>query len=199
LHIITSNEKELVTLLKESNEAAFEELYHLYSRRLLGYLIKLVKSEAFAAELLQDVFVKIWNSRKNIDPEQSFRSYLFRIAENCVYDFYRKAARDKKLQTELIKIATSEYSHVEEDFSDKESAQFLQEAIDALPPKRRQIYRLIKVEERSYDEVSSLLKISTSTISDHIVKATKSIRGKLEGFQDVAVIVLIFFLISFCH
>lgn len=189
-----SNDQNLVTLLSGGDQTAFEELYHLYSPRLLGYLIKLVKSEIYATELLQDVFIKIWNNRQAIDPDLSFRSYLFRIAENTVYDFYRKASRDQKLQAELIKVSVSEYNHVEESFSNKENEQLLQNVIDALPPKRRQVFQLIKIEERSYEEVSTLLNISTSTISDHIVKATKFIHERLKSWHATAMGLLGFFI-----
>jgi RNA polymerase sigma-70 factor (family 1) len=185
LHSNDSNEKYLITLFSNGNEGAFEELYRLYSKRLFGYFIKFVKSEIIAADLLQDAFIKIWNNRQNIDPEKSFRAYLFRIAENLVYDFFRKAARNKKLQVALINSYNHNYSHVEEDFSVKENEQFLKEAINALPPKRRQVFQLIKIEERSYEEVSETLHVSTSTINDHVVKATKAIRENLESYKTV--------------
>ena len=188
----TSNEKELVMLLKESNGAAFEELYNLYSKRLLSYLTRLVKSENFAAEILQETFIRIWNSRQNIDPGQSFRSFLFRIAENLVYDFFRKAARDKKLEASLINSSCGEYSHIEETINTKEDNQQLRDAINTLPPKRRQVFQLVKMEERSYEEVSELLHVSTSTINDHVVKATKAIREKLERYHASVMSILCF-------
>ena len=194
MYIITSNEKDLVILLKESNEAAFEKLYFLYSKRLLGYLVKLVKSETIASEIMQEVFLKIWICRQNIDANQSFRSYLFRIAENKVVDFFRKAARDKKLQATLIKTACEEYSHVEEGFCAKENEQILHDVINLLPPRRRQIFQLIKIEGHSYEEVSQLLSISTSTITDHIVKATKFIRAQLEDSSVIALSLLLILL-----
>jgi RNA polymerase sigma-70 factor (family 1) len=190
------HEKDLVTLLTQGNESAFESLYHLYSKRLLGFLIKSVKSETIASELLQDTFVKIWKNRENIDPDQSFRSYLFRISENIVFDFFRKAARDKALQAILINGACEEYSHVEENFCAKENDQILNDLINMLPPKRRQIFQLIKMEERSYNEVSRTLSISASTISDHIVKATKFIRQHLDEAKVVRLYILILFVLS---
>jgi RNA polymerase sigma-70 factor (ECF subfamily) len=196
MHIHTSDEKDLVMLLNEGNEAAFEELYHLYNNRLLGYLIKLVKTETFASEILQETFIKIWNNRQNINPEQSFRSYLFRISGNLVYDFFRKAARDKKLEAALINNACDKYRHVEEKFCMKEIGQLLQNAIDMLPPKRRQVFQLVKMEERSYEEVSKLLHVSTSTINDHVVKATKYIRENLERYHITVISIAIFFLLS---
>ncbi|MEO8416411.1 MAG: RNA polymerase sigma-70 factor [Ginsengibacter sp.] len=183
----------LVVLLNESDEAAFEKLYFLYSQRLLGYLIKLVKSETIAGELLQDVFVKIWNSRQNVDPNRSFRSYLFRIAENMVVDFFRKAARDKKLRETLINNSCKEYSHVEESLFTKENEQILLDVISLLPLRRRQIFQLIKIEGYSYEEVSHLLAISPSTISDHIVKATKFIREHLEASHLTAMYIVVIF------
>lgn len=194
MYIDSSNEKDLMSLLAEGNEAAFEELYHLYSNRLLGYLIKIVKSDNLAGELLQDTFIKVWNSRNSIDPDKPFRPYLYRIAENNVYDFFRKVARDKKLQAQLISIASSNYSHVEESFCNKENVQLLRNVIDELPPKRRQVFRLIKIEERSYEEVSTLLNISTSTISDHIVKANKFVQERLKKWHATTIGILIFFL-----
>lgn len=194
MYIITSNEKELVILLKENNEAAFEKLYFLYSKRILGYLIKLVKSDTIASEILQEIFIKIWNNRQNINPNLSFRSYLFRIAENKVVDFFRKAARDKKLQATLIQSACEEYCHVEEGFCAKENEQILHDVINLLPTRRRQIFQLIKIEGHSYDEVSQLLSISTSTINDHIVKATKFIREQLEDSSVIALSLLLIIL-----
>ena len=182
-----SNEKELIILFTKGDQVAFEKIYHLYSPRLLGFLVKLVKSEGHAVELLQEIFIKIWNSRDNIDPEKSFRSYLYRVAENTVYDFFRKIAREKILQTELLKINKGFYSHVEEACFSKENQEFLQNVIDTLPPKRRQVFRLIKMEDYSYEEVSALLNISTSTISDHIVKANKFVEERLKGWNKTSI------------
>jgi RNA polymerase sigma-70 factor (family 1) len=170
------NERELLLLLTGGDENAFEEIYHMYSHRIYGNLIKLVKSEALAQELLQDTFIKVWEHKHSIDPEQSFRAYLFSIAQNLVYDFYRKAARDKQLRQELLTTAAIFYEHIEETLLGDTNEALLQKAIENLPPQRRQVFILCKLEGKSYNEVSSLLGISTSTISDHIVKATRHIK-----------------------
>jgi RNA polymerase sigma-70 factor (family 1) len=199
VHHSSLHEKGLVTLLKEGDEAAFEFLYHLYSKRLLGFIIKSVKSETIASELLQDTFIKIWQGREDIDPEQSFRSYLFRISENVVFDFFRKVARDKALRVILINSACEEYSHVEENLYIKENAQIVNDLINRLPPKRREIFQLIKMEDRSYNEVSHALSISPSTISDHIVKATKFIRQHLDDAKVVEMEIMILFVLSWFY
>ena len=190
----TDNEKKLLLLIKKSDEVAFKKIYELYSNRLSGYLFKLLKSEILVQEVLQDVFLRIWNNRQNIDAEKSFRSYLFRIAENLVYDLFRKAALDRKLKAEIISNSCQYYEHVEEQMFTKENLHLLQNAIDALPPQRRQVFRLCKIEGKSYDEVSKLLGISASTISDHIVKATKFLKAYLDIGQIIAILVFVAYL-----
>ena len=184
-------ERELLLRLKNGNEQAFEAIYNLYSNRLYGNLIKLVKSEEEAQEILQDIFIKIWNKRQEIDVDASFRSYLFKIAENKAYDFFRKLARDKRREKRLIAIATTEYVHIEEAILKKENEAILEKAIQSLPAQRQQVFRLCKLEGRTYKEVGELLGISVSTISDHIVKATKSLREYFEN-NEQALLALIF-------
>lgn len=190
------DETELIARLKQGDEVAFERIYAEYSQRLLGALIKMVMSENVACELLQDVFIRLWNNRDKIDPEKSLRSYLFRIAENITYDLFRKIARDKKLQKELIAQACPGYLHVEEELCNKESVQLLQDLIIALPPQRRKIFRLVKLEGKTYAEVSELLNISSSTINDHVVKATKFIRKQMHSDVQFVISPMILLLLS---
>jgi RNA polymerase sigma-70 factor (family 1) len=178
--VVTENtyeEKQLLLHLTLSSEHAFLAIYKLYSGRLYGKLIKLLKSESQAKELLQEIFIKLWKNRQNIDPEKSFRSYLFKIATNIVYDFFRKKIREKTLQLELSKNRSTQYTHIEEEFMNKEASEVLQRAISLLPPQRQHIFRLCKIAGKSYDEVSHMLHISTSTISDHIVKANHFLKN----------------------
>lgn len=180
------NEKELLFLLREGSEQAFEKIYFLYSKRLLGNLLKLVKSESIAREILQEIFMKVWDLRRQIDVEKSFRSWLFKVAENKVYDFFRRAARDHQLRQTLLAAAADSYEHIESIITTKENSHLLQQAIAALPPQRQQVFRLCKLEGRSYEEVSHLLGISTSTISDHIVKASRAIRAFITANHHIA-------------
>ncbi|MFI5129808.1 MAG: RNA polymerase sigma factor [Chitinophagales bacterium] len=179
-----TEEKEMLRQLLQGDEQAFEKIYRLYSPRLYGRLLKLLKSVAQTEEILQDVFLKVWEYRASIDPEKSFRAFLFKIAENKAYDFFRKASRDKKLEAELVALSTVNYMALEEFMANDEKSVLLENAISKLPPQRQQVFRLCKLEGKSYRDVSELLGISLSTISDHIVKATKSIRNYLESTDN---------------
>ena len=187
------DEKELLLLLKHGHEAAFEEIYKLYSSRLFGNIYKMVKSQSTAQEILQEVFIKVWNNRTDIDSERSFRSYLFRIAKNKVYDFFRNASRDKKMQSCKLVIAAEHHETIEELLLRKENNAVIHKAINSLSPQRQQVFRLCKLDEKSYAEVSCELGISVSTISDHIVKATKTLRKYLLEHMDLTIILICLF------
>ena len=178
------SEKDVLLKLLEGNEQAFETIYKEYSPRIFGRLLKLVKSDVEAKEILQDVFLKLWEQRKAINPEKSFRSFIFKIAENKVYDFFRQVARDKNRELKLIAKSTVNYHAFEEFKQGEANLIILQKAIERLSPQRQQVFRLCKLGGKSYKEVSELLDISVSTISDHIVKGTKSIRDYFNEYNN---------------
>lgn len=177
--ITVYNENLLLVQLSQGREDAFEKIYRFYSPKLYYKLLKVLKSEFYAQELLQEVFLKIWNNREKIDAGKCFRSYLYCIAANNCYDFFRKVNRDKKLRNGFLVSFVPKYNHIEETLVSREDAGILLQAINALPLKRKQIFMLCKLDGKSYTEVSRELGISTSTISDHIVKANQFIRTYL--------------------
>lgn len=178
----------LIQQLRQGNEKAFTSLYDQFSRQLYRNILYMVKDNDIAEELLQDLFLAIWQNRENIDPEKSLKSYLFKIAENLVYMHFRKLAKDKRLLNSLISSYTDFDTNAEEVLISKENHQLLHKAIESLSPQRREVYSLCKLEGKSYEEVSKELGISTSTIRDHIVKANKAVKTYFYLNQDIAVV-----------
>ncbi len=169
----------LLDALSQGSHPAFEQLYDRYSRRIYANLIRLVRSEAVAEELLQDVFMKVWELRATINTGQSFRSFLFQISGNLAIDFYRKSARQHTM--ELAKKLTEEstYDHVEKYIDFKEAEILLDRAISALPPQRQRIFRLCRIEGKSYEEVAELFSLTRNTVKDHMTKANRFLRELL--------------------
>ena len=190
--VIPYNEQQLLNGLKQGDQACFDQLYNLYSERLFVNLLKLVKNPETAEEILQDIFIVVWEKRNTIDIHTSIRAYLFRIGENKVYDFYRKARRDKVLYAHVKAAASEQYTHIEESLLFRENEQLLQAAVASLPPTRRQVFELCKLQGQTYEQVSNLLGISTSTVNDHIVKATRSIRQYFYSHDNSAGALLLF-------
>ncbi|WP_290799074.1 RNA polymerase sigma factor [Flavihumibacter sp. UBA7668] len=167
---------ELLRLLKTGDKAAFTQIYELYSQSLYLNLLKLLKFEPAAEELLQDIFITLWEKRTTIQIDTHLSGYLFGIAQHKAQDFFRKLKRDRKLHDYIRELATGEFESVEAKLLRQEELDLLNNAINRLSPQRKQVFQLCKLEGKSYQEVSHILGISPSTINDHIVKATRFIR-----------------------
>ncbi|MNJ93897.1 RNA polymerase sigma factor CarQ [compost metagenome] len=179
--------------LINNDHFAFQVLYDLYSAQLYGNLLRIVKDTDIAQDLLQLAFVKIWEKRHLIDPEKDFLAYLIQITRNLAYDHFRKVAIDRKLENYLLSVTDETYSHIEEELVYKESNQLFLDAVAKLSPQRKQVFTLCKMEGKSYHEVSNMLNISTSTISDHLLKSNKFIRAQM-SIPEVLVSIFLMFL-----
>ena len=191
VNINQTDEKALLLQLKDGDERAFEILYNNYKFRIAGNLFKLLKSDDIVKEVLQELFFKIWEVRAQIDPEKSFKSYLFRIAENLVYDYFRKVAKDKRLLTQLVASSSELYLHIEEDMLSKEDAQKLQHAINLMPPQRKMVFTLCKLEGKSYKEVEEIMSINAKTISSHMLQANRFLKSHFGGSSTLTISVVL--------
>lgn len=176
------NERELLICFKEGDEKSFDLLYRKYRASLYNSIYKMVKMEDQSADLLQDLFIKLWQKRSEIDPELSFKAYVYRIAQNMVYDFFRSAARDKKLESRLISAAAlvPEYTPIDDALERKDAKALIADLLSRLPTQCRQVYTYCKIEGKGYEETANLLGISKATVNNHITKANKLLRSFME-------------------
>lgn len=163
------DEHELLLKMKKGDHDAFEVLYHEHSLEVYRRLLLMVKSADLAEELTQKVFIKIWESRAKIEANDSFKFFLYRIGKNMAIDFYREVSRNRNLLDEITKAQTGISYETEEAILLQETNQLFEKALEAFPPQQKQVFRLCKMQGLSYREVSDLLGISTSTISNHII------------------------------
>lgn len=170
------SEQLLVSELKNGNEKAFRKLYDFYHQDIYGYSISFLKSKELAEENVQDVFLKIWMNRENLNIEQSFKSFLFTIARNQAFNLLNKAANDVLLKEEVF--YTSEKSHSEGDFTIREEdcKKLKKQAIKQLPPKRKLIFKMSRKQGKTYEEISQELGISIHTVKNQMGKALESMR-----------------------
>jgi len=175
-HLQDHEELQNLDGLKNGQRSAFDFVYKKYSKSLLSRMQRMVKSPEIADELLQDVFLKVWTNRADIDLDKSFKGWIFTIAQTTVFTYYRKLALDKKMQQHVLEVFVEFYEQTEEYIFNKERMQLLNSAVDQLPPQRKEIFRLCKIEGKSYQEAAELLSISPSTVSNQLVSATKSIK-----------------------
>ncbi|MCS4226506.1 RNA polymerase sigma factor [Sphingobacterium sp. BIGb0165] len=194
-NIAYTTESEMLLRLKAGDELALEELMSRYKGPLALSMSRLIKSREDIEELLQELFLRVWKNRDNLDPER-YLAYLYKIAENLVYDRLRKAAREKRLSVDYFSHIIEAYSHIEEGIFDKELLAVLQRGIQQLPEQRRRVFELCKIEGKSYEEVSQLLSISVATVNSHITNANASIKAYFRQHPELASMVLLVFLFA---
>ncbi|WP_145857546.1 RNA polymerase sigma factor [Pedobacter suwonensis] len=173
------DEKALLIELKRGDKIAFKQLYEVYSGKLASKMIYLLKSEELAQDILQDVFLKIWINREMIDTELSFGAFLYKIATNLSKNMIRKNVYDQLMRDEVGKEGV--YHPMEEDEDAEQAKAILDQAMDQLTERQREVYTLHKLEGLSYQEISEKLNISLSAINHHIQKANKQLKAVLKS------------------
>jgi len=170
-------EKELINRVKSGDQVAFEQLYFQYARKLTHRLLDLLKSEELAQDILQDVFLKVWEVRNQLDPELSFGAFLYTIAGNLCKNSFRKALSHQLYESNQG--FEEAYSPVEQHLERKEAELALESALSKLTPRQKEVFTLHKIEGRSYKEISELLGISPNTINQLIQQANKQLKATL--------------------
>jgi RNA polymerase sigma-70 factor (ECF subfamily) len=179
----------LVKRLAEGDERAFVTLYHKYHRRVYYSALKMTQQEVLAQDITQNVFLKIWDTRCGLDPNQNFGAYVNTVCRNAIFDLFRAAVQEERIRKELRQFAEVTETENEDDFYEIYKP-LLDKAIASLPPQRRVVFECCKLQEKSYEEVARALGIQRSTVQDHMVKANKFIREYLLRAGGVSFVML---------
>lgn len=189
--IILHNENLLVREMQQGSEEAFTTLYNHYAPRLYVNIFRMVKDDLQAGELVQELFTRIWQKRSNKGIGENFEGYIYRIAQNLVYDFFRKLKRDHQLLEKFRTLAEENYEYIEEGLQHKQHSHFLHKAIEQLPPQQKKVYELIKENGCTYKKAAEIMGISPLTVKEYIVAVNKSIRNYILSHTDAAVLITI--------
>jgi len=171
-----TQEYELLQQLIEGDAQAFTEIYELYQDKIFAFAYKLTKSKEDANDVVQEIFIKLWQRREQIKIELNFGAYLRKMTQNHVYDLLQKMAKDRSLQEKIKTNIQALQNKTEQDLLGKELQKAYLEAIENLPPQRKKIYQLSRDEDLSYDEIAERLNLSRNTVHNQMVSAIRSIR-----------------------
>ncbi len=177
------DDKYLVVLLREGDHTAFEALYNRHSPQLLVKLDGKLPETAQVDDIVQELFVRLWERREQIDPEKPFAGYLYRIAQRMLIDHYRRVSRNNLLYKEIVDEASRATNFTEEAFAAKETQKLLDDAMKGLTPRQQEVFQLCKIQGKSYKEAAEILEISPETVHVHLVKATQAVKSHLFTHQ----------------
>ncbi|RQP11842.1 MAG: RNA polymerase sigma-70 factor [Parapedobacter sp.] len=176
------------TLVHTDHESVFEEAFKSNFKALHAYSYTVLQDEAMAEEIVQTVFLKLWESRERMAIHTSLRAYLYK----SVYNESLNYLKHKKVQRKYMEEAMVAYKQqqAQEADADNELQKQLQRALRQLPEKCRTVFQLSRFEELKYQEIGDKLGISLKTVEAHMGKALKLLRVQLADFLPLLLIVL---------
>jgi RNA polymerase sigma-70 factor (ECF subfamily) len=188
----------LFELMTQGDQEAFTSLYRRHHQGIYNFLLRIVKIPTFAEDLMQDVFVKIWEDCQQIHITASFSSYLYQTARHKAIDALRRIARESVLEDEVRHRLASGLDHLmHTEYEWREYEFLLNQAIEALPPQRRRAFELVRQEGKKYEEAAALMGISRNTLKQHISLAVESIRRSfMEHGVAISAVLFIYYLLS---
>ena len=182
---------ELAILLTLNDEAAFSELYVRYKDKLYYFCLHLLKSKEEANDIVQEIFIRIWESRNFINPDLSFSSFLYTMARNRILNYFRDIDIDEKVKEILATQKVTEEEAIDPKIIYTEYQVILQNAISQLPPQRRKIFNMSRIESMSHKEIAAELGISVNTVQEHISEALKFIKAYFSKHADMSISLLL--------
>ena len=178
--------RELVARLKKGDILAYDQIYHMYSHKLYSFVFRILKDGADSEDIVQEVFIKIWELREKLDDHKLLNSFIFTIAYNNSISLIRKKISNSKYRENLrnasvIKFPDNSFSEIE--FN--ELNHHVEKLIESLPERQKRVYLSHRDLGLTYPEIAEEMGISRNTVENHMVKTLKYLRQNLKNFLAV--------------
>jgi RNA polymerase sigma-70 factor (ECF subfamily) len=178
------DESLLVSRLRNKDRAAFALVFNANYGVLISYAMRFVDDKEDAEEIVQDVFVKFWDKCQDLTPDSSVKSYLYRSVHNtCLNQLKHAKVKDAYRQHVMHFLERTAEMTVEHQDPDKLRGEIMN-AIDSLPPRCSEIFKLSRLEGLKYQEIADHLEISVKTVEVQMGKALRVLREKLVHLKD---------------
>lgn len=183
------NENLLFQRITSGDEDAFREVVYFYSPKLISFLFSITKNIHIAEEIMQEVFLRLWQNRENVEVN-NLGGWLYRVASNLAYSYLKREALNGRLLSYLKKKQANQFSEIEQQMDYKECKELIHKALIQLPDQQRKVYQLSLQEGMSRKEVAELLNISPNTVKNHLARALQFLRHFL---SHANILIVLFF------
>lgn len=174
---------EILTRLQRGDSDALGELMNTYWRPLTGYVARMLGSSDAAEDVVQEVFVRLWQNRARLNSSGSTRSLVYKIARNIVFKLIRHQAVRSRKAFDLRHFFARSTKNPLDQVVDNELRASLELAIGELPPRRRDAFVLLRTEGLSLKETAEVMGVSTQTVANHAALAMKQLRLILQSHR----------------
>ena len=171
-------DKALITALKNGSEEAFTSLYHKYCNKVYKFCRLYFTNTSSAEEVVQEVFIKLWDIRSYVNENENLEGLLFIITRNMVFDNTRKNFNESFYQISILAAYDKAYD-IEEELQAKDLKVYIDRLVDELTPRQKEIFCMSRYEHLSYKEIAERLDISPKTVERHINDALKYLKKNI--------------------
>lgn len=169
--------------IRSSDDAAFEAFFRAVHGPLQRYAEKYVSDPAVAGDMVQDAFIRIWNGRDRLDPEQSLKAFAYRTVRNLCLNRIRDVKNRESLLEERYEPPLSPDVRPDEATDGRALAERLNRWIADLPDRQREALELSRFQGLSHEEVAETMEVSPRTVNNHLVKALRTLRERIRAYE----------------
>jgi RNA polymerase sigma factor, sigma-70 family len=185
-------EDELILAVKSGSERAYKQLYELWVSRLYRFVFQYLKSEEATDDVVQETFLRIWTNREHLNPDQSFKSYLFTIAYHFLLKELRRQIYNPSMEeyVEYRDKLTSSANEIPDGLDYDRFVKALEKAKQHLSPRQREIFELNKEYGVSVAEISGKLSVTEQVVRNQLSAALKILRTELRQYYPLLLLFL---------
>jgi RNA polymerase sigma-70 factor (ECF subfamily) len=170
-----NSDRQLVSRLKLGDKKAFEEIFRKYREKIYYFAIRYYNSAEDAENVVQDVFIKLWDERENVKEELSLNNYIYTIAKNHLFNIQRKKINEKAYRNYIVEHLV-QTPNLENEMIYADLKESIDKIIDELPAQRKRVFVMGNLEGLSNKEVASALNLSVRTIEVHKSLALQALK-----------------------
>lgn len=174
--ITSLSDEEVVELVRSKDQELYVHLVNRYQEKLLRYAVYLIGDEQMAQDAVQTALIKAFQNLQGFNTDKKFSSWLYRIAHNEAINTVKKNHREKNLQTEIWQTIKSSQD-VESEYDRKEMQVYIKKSLDKLPNSYKAPLTLFYLEERSYEDISDILRLPIGTVGTRINRGKKILKN----------------------
>lgn len=185
------NENKLILDLINGSEDAFTAIYYEHRQPLIYQAFRFLKSEDQVEEVIQNLFLKLWEKRDTLHPDRPIRPLLNKILHNLIIDFFRKLKYDTFSRDKFLKELEAHYSPIEIILATKEKKELLHNALEKLPELQRNVFICFKLEQKSYKEIEEMYGLSKAAIHSYIYRTNVYLKSYFRHFDKSDLILIL--------
>jgi len=187
-------DKAIIKRFTEGDAIAFDEIFAFYSKKLYHFALGLVKDRAVAEDIIQQVFVELWEKRGLVNINLSFENYIFTITYNSIRKYFRNKSIEIRVKDYLIHNSTEIIENTDSSVIYDELFELAKNTIEKLPPKRKIVYKLSRQEGMKINEIACKLNITKKTAENHLSMALKFLKKEIGNISLLTLLYYCLFL-----